>query len=193
LDVKDQVVARPRSNPHGNGVESQGMPRLPSDHVVGTCRVTADAESSDEFSLLAIKREATAEDDDSADGFARQGIILLPKVLRIAREGDVRVRRAGDSIERTAGLSRGVNVPARKRKIAGAKSIREWIWFAIRPSWPRPQLPLSAAILWRCGTRCPQFAVTQYFNMGTLRRRLLACCPAWPNLPIASVALMCSP
>src|SRR2546423_6024580 len=100
------------------------MASSPSDHVIGASCVSANPQTTDEFSFLAVKSQSTAEDDDATYGFAHQWVILLTEILRASCECSVRIWRRIQTKKRAARLSPGIEIAARKSKIVRAEGVR---------------------------------------------------------------------
>src|SRR5690348_215469 len=99
LNIKDEIVAGAGSHAHGHGVESERVASSPRDHVVRAGGIAADAESSDEFTFLAVEGQASAKNYYAADRFTDHRIVLHSELLRIAKIGDVWIRRSVESVE----------------------------------------------------------------------------------------------
>src|SRR5947209_3614155 len=100
------------------------MASSPGDHMIGASCVSANPQTTDEFSFFAIKSQSPAEDDHATDGFAHQGIVLLTEILRASCECSVRIWRRIQAIKRAARLSAGIEIAARKSKIVRAEGVR---------------------------------------------------------------------
>ena len=73
LDVEDEIVTRAGRNTHRNIVEAKAVASFPSHNMVGTRRVTAYAQRSDNVTGFVVEGEASAEHDDATDWLAYKG------------------------------------------------------------------------------------------------------------------------
>jgi hypothetical protein len=63
--------------------------QLPGDHVVGAAGIAADAEAAYDVAAMLVKRQAAAEDDNSANRLSDKRIIVFA-VLSLAQFGACR-------------------------------------------------------------------------------------------------------
>ena len=91
--------------------------------MVGAGRVSADAETSNNFSIFVVQGQSSPENDDSSNGLSDKRVIGLAKFLWITGESGIRIRTTYDAVERVSGLSSGINVAGGKSKIVGAERI----------------------------------------------------------------------
>lgn len=138
LDIKDEIVARTGCNTHGNIVEAEAVASFPGHNMIGTGCVTTYAQSSDNVTGFIVEREASAEHDDSTNGFADQRIVGLPEFLRIARKRSVGVGASHNTVQRITRLRGGVHIPRREREVVGAECIRRVGFFGLNQAAARP-------------------------------------------------------
>src|SRR5438874_6562110 len=100
------------------------MASSPGDHMIGASCVSANPQTTDEFSFLAVESQSPAEDDHATDGFAHQRVILLAEILRASCECSIRIWRRVQAIKRAARLSPGIEIAARKSEIVRAEGVR---------------------------------------------------------------------
>ena len=72
--VENHVVVVITAGTHGYRIQPQFIADPPRNDVIGTGRVSTQTETADNFALLAIKWEATAEHNNAATGFANHRI-----------------------------------------------------------------------------------------------------------------------
>src|SRR3954447_518668 len=91
--------------------------------MVGASRVSAYTQAPNDFSILVVQGNSSAENDDPSDWLSDKRVVWLAEPLGIAGESGIWVRTTHDAVKRIAGLSSGINVAARKSEVVGAEGI----------------------------------------------------------------------
>ena len=108
LPVQDHVVVVIRTGSHRDRIKLEIVANLPSNDVIRTRRISAQAKSSDDFASAAVQRKTASEDDDSSDHLADHRVIRRAKAGRVAEYGlGIGGGASGLAVQALPGLRRG--------------------------------------------------------------------------------------